>query len=84
MIQYQEPHVWKRKLNILRESFLIFNFFDKDDVGLGKGKVEEKIVKVLLNLDQQKQKEAGSSTKVTGRRVGREMWLQKVYREIKG
>ena len=51
-------------------------FFDKDYVRLGKGKIEEILCRCLVNLDLQTQKEAGSSTKVTGRRRGgRETWL---------
>ena len=74
MTQYREPHVWRI---ILRGR--VFFFFDKDYGRLGKGKVEERSCQCLVNLDQQTQKEAGSLTKVTGRRrVGRETWLQEV------
>ena len=71
-IQYWEPHVWKGKLQHLRRPSFNFNFFflNEDYIRLGKGKVEEKLCRCLVNLDRQTQKEAGSSTKVTGRRRG--------------
>ena len=43
MIQYREPHVWKRKLKHFKRPFyFLFFIFHKDWVRLGKGKVEEK------------------------------------------
>ena len=52
----------------------------KDCVTFGKGKVEVKSWKCVVNLERQMQSEAAGSMKSTRKRRERDAWFQEVYK----